>query len=127
MYQRFPRSSLRWPRAFDCNLGKVGLVCACSLLEFWRSKDRVTFLKYLERVYSIVDKFHVEFRDSNELLKSNMHFSNYTQWWNRIDKKTARASLKPRRKDLQIETLGNRNVENFVGAENKRNTTSVAS
>lgn len=88
---------------------------------------RVTFLKYLERVYSIVDKFHVEFRDSNELLKSNMHFSNYTQWWNRIDKKTARASLKPRRKDLQIKTLGNRNVENFVGAENKRNTTSVAS
>lgn len=74
-----------------------------------------------------MDKFHVEFRDSNELLKSNMHFSNYTQWWNRIDKKTAQASLKPRRKDLQIETLGNRNVENFVGAENKRNTTSVAS
>lgn len=73
-----------------------------------------------------------EFSDSNELLnaglKPNMHFSNYQQWWKRfgIDKKTAWATLKPPRKDLQIETLGDRSVENFVGAENKRNTTSVA-
>lgn len=44
----------------------------------------------------------------------------------RIDKKTAWATLKPPCKDLQIETLGDRSVENFVGAENKRNTTSVA-
>lgn len=136
MHQRFPRLSLR--SRFVSPMAKriviwVKLDCAhvCSL-QFWTRKTLVTFLKYLESVYSTGEKYVLRVfrfkRTFKRGIKAEYAFFQLSAVVEekRIDKKTAWATLKPPRKDLQIETLGDRSVENFVGAENKRNTTSVA-